>query len=358
MKAIRQISPLLPLLLLSLALAGCATMRPADAAGTKPAADPGPPEGIFAEITTPRGLITCELFFQKAPLTVASFVGLAEGTLGPAPRKPYFNGVTFHRIVPGFVIQGGDPTGTGEGGPGYDFPNEFFAGERHDAAGVLSMANSGPDTNGSQFFITLGAARYLDFVHSIFGRVVGGADVPGKIQPGDTMSVKIVRRGRAARQFRADDKAFAALQARAIHYPAPHLADHSPAAATDTPFQTNYLEIRLTNLELFTGRRIYVQLADKFEPEAPGQTVRQFVDAQPAKLHLPAGAVLAYYFAEEDAWYLGGAQAGLTLPQLVPPPPPRTPATTPEAIKRRKQSIIYRQAEQVVSALVDQTDPK
>jgi len=109
------------------------------------------PDGLYAEFTTPHGMLTCELAFTKAPLTTASFVGLAEGSLGPAPRKPFFNGLSFHRVIPGFVVQGGDPLGTGEGGPDYSFPDEFARGLRHDAAGVLSMANGGPDTNGSQF---------------------------------------------------------------------------------------------------------------------------------------------------------------------------------------------------------------
>ena len=342
-------------LLLALALAGCATPPSAE----KPARPPADPaDGLFSEITTPRGVIRCELFFQKAPLTVASFVGLAEGTLGPAPRKPYFDGVTFHRVVPGFVIQGGDPTGTGSGGPGYDFPNEFFAGQRHDAAGVLSMANAGPDTNGSQFFITLGAARYLDFVHPIFGRVIAGGDVPAKIVQGDTMTVKIIRRGRAALAFRADEKSFAELVARAPRYPIPVVLDSSPAAPSDAPFQTKYTEYRLTELALFTGRHFYLRLADKFEPESPGQTLEQFVAAQPAALHLPADAVMIFYFAAEDQWHLAGATTGLKLPELKPRPPPKTPPATPEAIKRRLQGDLYNAAEQVISALVDQTDPK
>lgn len=342
-------------LLFSLALGGCTTAPVADAVVKSPA---GPADGLFAEITTPRGVITCELFFQKAPLTVASFVGLAEGTLGPAPRKPYFDGMTFHRVVPGFVIQGGDPTGTGSGGPGYQFPNEFFAGQRHDAAGVLSMANAGPDTNGSQFFITLGAARYLDFVHPIFGRVIAGGDVPAKIVQGDPMTVKIIRRGHAAQAFRADEKAFADLLARAPHYPAPVVIDTSPAAAADAPFQSQYLAYRLTELALFTGRHFYVRLAEKFEPDSPGQTVEQFVAAQAATPPLPPGAVMVCYFAAENQWHLAGATAGLKLPDLKPRPPPKTPPATPEAIKRRQQGDIYYAAEQVISALVDQTDPK
>ncbi len=345
---------LLPLLL-SIALAGCATAPPAENAAPPP---PDPSDGLFAEITTPRGVIRCELFFQKAPLTVASFVGLAEGTLGPAPRKPYFDGITFHRVVPGFVIQGGDPTGTGNGGPGYDFPNEFFAGQRHDAAGLLSMANAGPDTNGSQFFITLGAARYLDFVHPIFGRVTGGGDVPANIVPGDTMAVKIIRRGRAAQAFHVDEKTFTDLVARTPRYPIPIVLDTSPAAPSDTPFQTKYTEYRLTELALFTGRHFYLRLADKFEPESPGQTLEQFVAAQPAALHLPAGAVMIFYFAAENQWHLAGAPAGFTFPELKPRPPPNSPPVTPAAIKRRLQGDIYTAAEQVISALIDQTDPK
>ena len=348
----RLLRPLL--LALPFAFAGCV----GPAAKTDPSPAGGPPDGIFAEITTPRGVITCELFFQKAPLTVASFVGLAEGTLGPAPRKPYFDGVTFHRVVPDFVIQGGDPTGTGSGGPGYRMPNEFFPGQRHDGPGVLSMANAGPDTNGSQFFITLGPARYLDFVHPIFGRVIGGGDVPAKIEKDDTMNVKIVRRGRAAQAFRADEKSFAELLTRARRYPAPFVTDTSPAAPSDAPFQTRYLEIRLTELALFTGRHFYVRLADKFSPSAEAETAAAFVAAQPAKLNLPAGAVLIYHYVGDNTWHLAGAPAGFTLPEIKPRPPPKTPPTTPEAIKRRRQGDIYDGVTQAVSALTDFTDPK
>jgi len=191
--------------LLSLALAGLAAAAP------RP-----PPDGIFAEIVTPRGKITCELFYKKAPLTVANFVGLAEGTLGPLPRKPFYDGLTFHRVDPGFIVQGGDPLGDGRGGPGYSFPDEFIPGEHHDSAGVLSMANAGPNTNGSQFFITLASASFLDSVHSIYGRVVAGRDVLMRIRKGDTMKVTIVRRGPEAEQFRADEAAFAELRARAL----------------------------------------------------------------------------------------------------------------------------------------------
>src|SRR5688572_25813067 len=201
--------------LLFCASAGCTSLPPAAVA------DPGAKnsgalaDGLYAEVTTPRGAFTCELHFQKTPLTVASFVGLAEGTLGPAPRKPFFDGLKFHRVVPDFVVQGGDPTGTGDGGPGYSFHDEFLPGLRHDAAGVLSMANDGPDTNGSQFFVTLRETNRLNYLHSVFGCVVKGLDVLPLIQAGDTMSVRIVRVGNSAKAFRADDAAFSSLAGKA-----------------------------------------------------------------------------------------------------------------------------------------------
>ena len=119
------------------------------ATSASPSAPPGTPEstlpdGRYAKITTPRGIIIARLFEREAPLTVTNFVGLAEGGLGPRPGKPFYDGLTFHRVVPGFVIQGGDPLGTGDGDPGYEFPDEFSSGLRHDSIGVLSMANSSP----------------------------------------------------------------------------------------------------------------------------------------------------------------------------------------------------------------------
>ena len=139
---------------------------------------------LHAHFTTSMGSFTIRLFEDEAPKTVANFVGLAEGTkefTDPATRKtvsrPFYDGLLFHRVIDRFMIQGGDPLGTGTGGPGYTFADEFHPSLRHRGAGVLSMANAGPNTNGSQFFITLAATPWLDNRHSVFGEVVDGLDV-------------------------------------------------------------------------------------------------------------------------------------------------------------------------------------
>ena len=142
----------------------------------------------YAHFETSLGNFTVELFDSKAPKTVANFVGLAEGTkewkhpkTHEKHKTPYYDGVVFHRIIKGFVIQGGDPLGIGTGGPGYNFEDEFHPDLRHDRTGILSMANAGPNTNGSQFFVTLGPTPHLDRRHSVFGAVVKGLDVVEKI---------------------------------------------------------------------------------------------------------------------------------------------------------------------------------
>ena len=144
--------------------------------------------GTYAVFDTTEGTFTVRLFDKEAPKTVANFVGLAEGTkewrdprTGEKKKDPYYDGVTFHRVINGFMIQGGDRLGTGTGGPGYNFADEFHPSRRHSRAGMLSMANAGPNTNGSQFFITLGPTPHLDNKHSVFGEVVEGLDVVKKI---------------------------------------------------------------------------------------------------------------------------------------------------------------------------------
>jgi cyclophilin family peptidyl-prolyl cis-trans isomerase len=145
---------------------------------------PMPPSGALdtskayrARFKTERGEIVVDLYADKAPLTVENFVNLA--------RSGFYDGTTFHRVIAGFMAQGGDPTGTGHGGPGYQFGDEFNPDLRHDGPGVLSMANAGPGTNGSQFFITYGATPHLDDRHSVFGRVVEGIDVLQSIRERD-----------------------------------------------------------------------------------------------------------------------------------------------------------------------------
>ena len=130
-------------------------------------------QGTHAHFETSMGNFTIELFEQQAPKTVANFVKLAE--------KNFYDGVIFHRVIDGFMIQGGDPTGTGRGGPGYQFADEFHPQLRHNSEGILSMANAGPNTNGSQFFITLTATPHLDGKHAVFGKVIEGMDVVKKI---------------------------------------------------------------------------------------------------------------------------------------------------------------------------------
>jgi peptidyl-prolyl cis-trans isomerase A (cyclophilin A) len=144
--------------------------------------------GVYARFATTEGNFTIQLFDKEAPNTVENFVGLAEGSKtwkdprsGQKMNTPYYDGLIFHRVIDGFMIQGGDPTGTGSGGPGYTFADEFSPQRRHDKPGILSMANAGRNTNGSQFFITLGPTPHLDNRHSVFGEVVEGMDVVRKI---------------------------------------------------------------------------------------------------------------------------------------------------------------------------------
>ncbi|MFP4373574.1 MAG: peptidylprolyl isomerase [Spirochaetaceae bacterium] len=168
-------------------------------------------DGLYAELETSRGPIVIELSYEEAPMTVTNFVGLSEGTIeSSAPDgEPFYDGLSFHRVVEDFVVQTGDPKGDGSGGPGYRFPNEIHDSLSHGSAGVVSMANSGPDTNGSQFFITRSAAPWLDGRYSVFGEVVEGQDVVDSIEEGDTLeTVKIIRRGDAAADFETDQAAF------------------------------------------------------------------------------------------------------------------------------------------------------
>ena len=186
---------------------------PADAQGLEP--------GLYARLETSKGVMILRLDHERAPMTVANFVGLAEGTkewtdpkTREKVRRPFYDGLTFHRIIRGFMIQGGCPLGNGMGGPGYEFANETHPALKHDKLGVLAMANAGPDTNGSQFYITLDAKPHLDGGYSIFGQLVRGEEVLREIgnvatdaddrpqQPVTIVKATILRLGEEAQTWR------------------------------------------------------------------------------------------------------------------------------------------------------------
>jgi len=184
--------------------------------------------GIYAQISTQKGIVKIKLEHEKTPMTVANFVGLAEGKLENTAKEsglPYYDGLTFHRVIADFMIQGGDPAGTGAGGPGYQFEDEIHPELKHDKAGTLSMANAGPGTNGSQFFITHGPTNWLDGKHTVFGYVTEGQEVVDAVVEGDSIEkLDILRVGQDAESWdasqvftssrsKAEEAAKAALEA-------------------------------------------------------------------------------------------------------------------------------------------------
>jgi len=211
-----------------------ATKKTAATAPAKKATPAPSNEGVFAEIETARGKIVVQLEYKKTPITVANFVSLAEGknTFVTDPKlkgKPYYDGLKFHRVIKDFMIQGGDPNGNGTGGCGYSFKDEFIPEMKFDKAGILAMANSGPATNSSQFFITHKDTPWLNGKHTIFGYVTSGQDVVNAIAQDDVMNkITIIRKGVEAKKFDAvkvfsdyyankaeDDKKQAAIEAEA-----------------------------------------------------------------------------------------------------------------------------------------------
>ena len=170
-------------------------------------------DGLYAVIDTQKGDIVLRLEYEKVPMTVANFVGLVEGELNlEDPGENFYEGLNFHRVIDNFMIQGGCPKGDGTGGPGYSFPDEFDPSLRHDGPGVLSMANAGPGTNGSQFFITHVKTPWLNDKHSVFGRVVEGQDVVNSIRQGDKINtITIERIGKDAENFKVTKQIFSDL---------------------------------------------------------------------------------------------------------------------------------------------------
>jgi len=314
----------------------------------------GLPDGLYSEVTTERGVVVAELFFRTVPMTVANHVGLAEGTLGPKPRKPFYAGAAWVRVVEGFVLQGGDPSGSGSGDAGYLFPDEFVPGLRHAGAGTMQMANDGPDTNGSQFCFLLSAQPRLNYQHSVFGQVVRGLDVLPKIQQGDTMRVSILRLGAAAQAFRADEESFNALVAKAGRYAGPR--DPGPDAPFDDPDKLLPAEwdraknftYKLANFERFTGVKLAARLLAQ-PPVAAGQ-LPAWLAAEAARLGLATRGALAVYFASTDEWliHLGPQSVGAFLRSA---PAAESPATVESSL----QSLIANAKSEANTAIAQAT---
>lgn len=269
------------------------------------------PDGLYAEFTTPGGVFTVELHHRQAPMTVANFVGLAEGSLAPRDGKPFFSGLRWYRVVPGFVIQSGDPDhdlnkDKEDAGHPHTFPDELVPGLRHAEAGILSMANAGPDTNSCEFFLTLADCTRLNYLHSVFGRVVRGLDVLPRIQQDDAFSVKILRIGAAAQAFKADAATFHALAASAKKYPgaaqpgpAAHFDDPDGILPTEPP-RALYFNYKLANYERVTGLKIVGRLSAKAPPPAEDEVAGAYMRTLADKLGVARTGVLVAYLGEDD----------------------------------------------------------
>jgi cyclophilin family peptidyl-prolyl cis-trans isomerase len=287
-----------------------------------PAATPALPDGLYAEFTTPHGTFVAELFYQKTPMTVASFVGRAETGIAAREGKPFFSGLTWYRVVPNFVIQSGDPIrsaakpdakpadGDDAAGHPFPFPDEIAPGLHHESAGILSMANGGPDTNSSEFFITLRDTNRLNFLHSVFGRVVRGVELLPQIKQDEGFTIKILRLGAAARAFKADQIAFAAHIDAAKKYsfavdpgPTAHFDDPDHVLPTEPP-RAKYFNFKLANFERFTGKKIYARIFKTFTPTHDGQKLGAFHAELAEKLGVKNDGVLVSYFADLDTWML------------------------------------------------------
>ncbi len=324
-RRLRLASAIVLVLLIVLVL-GFPSTLPLRAADASPVASPTPPaplaDGLYAEFTTPRGTTTVELLYTQAPLMCVNFTGLAEGTLAPKNGKPFYTGLTWYRVVPGFVIQSGNPglkdTDALPAPVTPHFPDEFVPSLRHDAAGILSMANAGPDTNSCEFFLTLAPTERLNYLHSVFGRTIRGLDTLALIRQDDPVSIKILRIGPAAKAFRADPATFAALSAAqkkpatasgpaptalAAKDPSPlaHFTDPDKLLPAVPPRAENF-NYKLANFERTTGLRIAARLFAKSPTAAEDHAPGAFMKALAAKLGVTQRGAVAAYFADDNDW--------------------------------------------------------
>jgi cyclophilin family peptidyl-prolyl cis-trans isomerase len=279
------------------------------------ASEPPLPDGLYAEFVMPHGTVVAELFYQKAPLTVTHFVGLTEGSLAARDGHPFYTGLRWYRVVPNFVIQSGDPTyapdkkDDDEAGRSLTFPDEFVPGLHHDRAGVLSMANAGPDTNSSEFFITLQETNRLNYLHSVFGRVIRGADLLPKITADEPITAIHIRRvGAAAKSFRADRAAFDALVAKTKKYSGPaepgsaaYFDDPEHLLPVDPPRAKNF-NYKLANFERATGLKIVARLMAKSPSPEDDAKPGVYMHALAERLGVAQRGILVAYFADEDDW--------------------------------------------------------
>ena len=298
----------LPFVCLAQGAAGMGGAAGAPAGGA--AAEAPLPDGLYTQITTEAGVIVCELFYKRTPMTVANYVGLAEGTLDVAKGKPFYEGLKWFRVEANFVIQGGDHA---QGGDGTrvrvpEFPDEIVPGLRHDGAGTLQMANGGPDTNGSQYCFMMSDQTGLNYNHTVFGHVVRGLELLPKIKVGDTMHVKILRIGKDAEAFQVNQAMFDALVAKARRYNGPRAP--GPDAFLDDPDNiigtagrgSNFLQFKLANFERFTGERIMARVYAHTPAEAAGDKEEGFLKGLEEKLKVSEHGALVVYFQDQNKW--------------------------------------------------------
>ena len=281
---------------------------------------------MLAVINTSKGEITIQLEYEKTPITVANFVGLAEGKISNSSKnlgEPYFDGIKFHRVIQDFMIQGGDPTGTGAGGPGYKFSDEFHPELKHDKPGILSMANAGPGTNGSQFFITHKATPWLDGKHTVFGHVLSGQEVVNAIEQDDIINSITITKNGTANNFDANAIfAPALIEAKKIEEQKKKIAEEQ--AKLNEELLKKYTE---GTTQTDSGLRYIITQDGTGDTPYPGQAVRvhytgyfldgkQFdssIDKEPIEFILGARRVIPGW--EEGIQLLNiGAKATLIIP--------------------------------------------